>query len=300
MALITNTYRRFRYGTQAKWNKDEAEDLGRDLSSCRRIAVGVITSGLCNRARGIGGISAIAQLMGGLPIFLYWKPNWACPAKFKELFDCPHIELINESEYLKLRAEEETFIFERNIGKYLATGPFHYYHTIVADRISLESFKELFCRELRAFKPQPEILAKVDAFAHQWPAKVIGVHVRRTDLNQYLEKAKGSVSDEQAVFDAMDARLTEDPEVSFLLCTDNPSTEGFYRERYGERLLVYPKEFHTDSPRGLKAEQQRLTSVADALIDLYLLARTQSLIGTSGSSFSGYAGHLGGIELQTV
>jgi hypothetical protein len=76
----------------------------------------------------------------------------------------------------------------------------------------------------------------------------------------------------------------------FFLATDDGETRLLFEQKFPGKFISYCSTFN-DS-------QLRQTTVQDALVDLYLLARTNKIIGSFNSSFSIYASDLGGIPLE--
>jgi hypothetical protein len=92
---------------------------------------------------------------------------------------------------------------------------------------------------------------------------------------------------------SVDAYLAQCPDAGVLLCTDDGAlnqhsgkalpTEGVrakFMHRYGERLVY-------TTPRSL--DRREPAAIQDAVVDLWLLRRTDYFVGTVGSSFSGVA-----------
>ena len=88
----------------------------------------------------------------------------------------------------------------------------------------------------------------------------------------------------------IDAELSQYPDTHFYLSTDDPETEEQLQSIYGDKILLFPKEFSRNLPQGIK----------DAVVDLFCLARTRKIIGSYNSSFSNIAARIGQIDLQII
>ncbi len=122
---------------------------------------------------------------------------------------------------------------------------------------------------------RPEIRAEVDGFAaRHFGHFTVGIHVRRTDwrsqrhLGYYLRQ------------------MRQFPDAVFFVCSDDPSVPAEIRARH-PRTVEYPKT---------SLSRQDSEGLVQALIDMLLLAKTQYLIGTQGSTFSAIARVAGGIQ----
>jgi hypothetical protein len=127
----------------------------------------------------------------------------------------------------------------------------------------------------------PSIQSRIDQFAvRYWRKTMIGLHIRYTDkcfLHTPLEKYHAAVR----------KVLKAAPTARIFLATDNKDVQRTFKDRYND-IVVTEKEFpdgnvplHTDmacSDRGARG--------AEALVDMYLLARCQYLIYSSRGTFS--------------
>jgi len=134
---------------------------------------------------------------------------------------------------------------------------------------------------LRRLRPKASITAEVADFAghHRFEDGVVGLHVRRGDH----ARARAE-SPDAAFFVHLDAH----PGERLFLTTDDHETEARFRARYGARVIVREKA---------TLDRADPASGPDALIDLLLLARTQRLVGSAGSSFTELAWWLAGCAI---
>ena len=135
--------------------------------------------------------------------------------------------------------------------------------------------------QLREFFPTlaPHLATTVERFAAEHFERVVGMHIRRTDNRRSIARSPDDL------FLAR-ARAIAAAGMRIFLATDNVRTEEKMRAELGDAVFTYPK-------RATLAARwpRRFDPIAleDDLIDLFLLARTQYVLGSSGSSFSAVA-----------
>jgi hypothetical protein len=127
-------------------------------------------------------------------------------------------------------------------------------------------------------KPHPVVLERVKGFRDDClPAKVVGIHMRRTDHRVAIMRSPDAVFFEEA-----DQAVQEGFEA--FLATDNAATLRIMSQRYGSKL-------HHRRKRSEKAQRWPRTEfvledLLDDMIDLWLLAACDHVIGSVGSSYS--------------
>jgi Nodulation protein Z (NodZ) len=148
--------------------------------------------------------------------------------------------------------------------------------------------RELLARELTL---EPGIRERVDDFRDTWlTTRTVGVHIRRSDR-------KGDVD---ATRRELDRLLGADPELTVFLATDNVEVKDSFK--------VYPNVISTPHwypPAGESLHQNRacmdrLENGIEALVDLYLVAGSDYLLGDRRSSFFRVAAWLSDADRSTV
>lgn len=129
------------------------------------------------------------------------------------------------------------------------------------------------------------LMARVDEFANHHFGNVVGLHIRRTD------HALARASSPDRLFRDEATRLLDAGKQIFL-ATDNATTETLLRRHCGQRLITHPKQKNLAQ----RWPRPRFNAPAceDDLLDLFLLARTEYVLGSVGSSFSAVAMLLNG------
>jgi hypothetical protein len=132
----------------------------------------------------------------------------------------------------------------------------------------------------------PHLQQMVDQFSSEYLKNAVGFHLRRTDnrwaIRQspdflFINKGREIVAAGKKIF----------------LATDNERTERKMKRYFGSDLITYQKRTLLEK-RWPRATKDDVTVVEDDLIDLFLLSRTEYILGSSGSSFSGVAMALNG------
>jgi len=126
--------------------------------------------------------------------------------------------------------------------------------------------------------------------------KVLGLHVRRTDLVSHLAAQGGHLPSDDALFSRVDAFLRSNPDATIFCSTDNPDSENQVLRRYPSRVAHHQKHWITDNLNdALDVKvQARLSTLEESIVDLYCLSRCDFIVGTRGSSFSVFAARWGG------
>jgi hypothetical protein len=251
------------------------------------------TSGLCNHLRAWAGIGALAD-MQNLPFVVHWHPNWACRARFGELFRDNNCVRMPARRYERLLRLARKFVGRS------ANRPTCWFSRMLPPA-RREEHERVALKRMRELKLLPAIQTELDAFMATAPDNLIGLHIRRTDAMKNYGKCVGVIVKraedlrpemvDRRLFPILDRELDENPDATFLLCADNQHSVQLFTSRYRGRMIWRPQPLKRNG-------KERHSSVRDAVIDLYALSRTQRIIGTLSSSFSFYAATLGGIPLD--
>ena len=88
----------------------------------------------------------------------------------------------------------------------------------------------------------------------------------------------------------MDKEITIYPETTFYLATDSDEVKSTLVQRYGERITTL----------GRSADRLSDAGMQDAVIEVYVLASTKKIFGSSHSSYSVLAAELGNISYDEI
>jgi hypothetical protein len=125
--------------------------------------------------------------------------------------------------------------------------------------------------------PTELIARRIAEFKQENFGRIIGMHIRRGDLRLANKESP------DALFIAEAERLVDD-NYDIFLATDNAETEQMMRQRFGGRIVSYPKNATIKKRWPRKAFSYEETR--DDLIDLQLLAGCERIIGSYGSSYT--------------
>jgi hypothetical protein len=124
-----------------------------------------------------------------------------------------------------------------------------------------------------------EMRQRIDDFksARGWPEKVIGLHIRYTDMKTDLGHYER----------ALQRFLEREPSAHIFLATDNGQIELEYQQRY-KNVISTPKWFPADvsTMHQNSTCPDRVLNGMEALTDMYLLADCDYLVYAGGSTFS--------------
>jgi hypothetical protein len=159
----------------------------------------------------------------------------------------------------------------------------------VYSKIYFRAFQFFYSSDSRPFYPfrlADDLRMRVEAEVVRFGTCTVGIHIRRTDHQPAIVH-----STTQKFIEAIQAEINEDPAVNFFLATDSPEVDAALRRQFPDRILTYVKRtLDRNSPQGIQ----------DAAVDLYCLSRTQKILGSYQSSFSGFASRIGGNPLKII
>jgi len=261
--------------------------------------------------RAIASARALA-VASGARLIVFWDVNADLGARYEELFlAADGFEVINVSPRESFRdalifllyGELERFkglptkwitrlFFRNRILRHVRPGTFSDQDLVQmvrdADRLLITSWWSFYGGpklDFSFFALHPPEQAAVESISQRFTANTIGVHIRRTD-NANAKR----YSPTTAFIGAMTNRIDLDHGVRFFLATDCEETQQQMKRLFGERLITRARETSRGSHQGMR----------DAVVDLFLLARTKNIVGSYYSTFSETAASIGGIQWVTV
>jgi hypothetical protein len=134
-------------------------------------------------------------------------------------------------------------------------------------------------------RPAKAIVQEVQEFKTTRFSNTVGVHLRRTD-----HKRANDWSPDGLFFTEIEALIAAGRTI--FLSTDRREYEALIRERFGTRIIVYPKS--QNLPKRWPRRRFNREETFDDLVDLHLLATCEFVIGSAYSSFSRIAITLNG------
>jgi len=262
-------------------------------------------NGLCNRLKVIVSGMAFAK-KSGRALECWWPRKPACNCSFEDLFS-------NDLNVKNVSSEEfkspKWIAFSHNDPLY---DPNNFPFDPLSSKESVlylkgvnfftnppkfPAHKELQQMERHFFEtltPKNSLLDQINSFAEKnFVTKMLGMHIRRGDFFKYCP---GKIVPTQSYFTYADDFLKRNPSGKIFLSTDDGAPFPYcahsipsknyenikkqFIKKYGEKVIF-------TSPRSINRNDKE--AIEDALIDLYLLRKTDEFVGTKASSFSGVA-----------
>jgi hypothetical protein len=142
-------------------------------------------------------------------------------------------------------------------------------------------------------KPVKSIQDKITQISSRFDSNTVGVHVRRGDAWNSKTKDKFKVSDDDSFFNLMDKEINQNPEVVFFLATDSKETSEKFLNKYADRMIRDEEKIYFNSV----CQHQPKYNQDYAVVDLFLLSKTNKIIGSNWSSFSHLSSKISNIKL---
>ena len=265
----------------------------------------ITSAGLCNRLRTICLYQLIADYTGR-EFKLFWvQEKREQNIRFEDLFTNQGV-LIRSAELDELAKEKDSCFLEIYYGvseDALHAGrggndPAYYKDQPMADLLNTVDSKNLIVKTICKFVPTfldqtsferdyrrklnelellPEIQNKIDEYHKKFFPKnrpIVGVHVRRTDRTDSIE-----ASTDEKFLNAMKSIQSKNPQTMFFLASDNAEVNINFKAVFGNSLIIYEKAYYQPG-------WERPSTIAEGLIDLMLLSKTNHVLGSLNSSFS--------------
>jgi|GEM_PF-309804 len=259
--------------------------------------------GLGNRLLPLASCVELARRTGRQLVILWRNDDFRCQVAFRELFE-NQIPTLSDADMEQIRAPKiyadmNDVSFEAALNQKSALSDLVLQYG-AADRnaVSLEDEnqdvivyhnhliptldRDQIRRFLQQLRPIPELQSRIDAFAAEQgiDRTVMGVHARGTDFNVDVQRYAEKIS----------KVLKQRQQQRFLVCSDDPQYERQLKEMFPDNIIVRPKQDHVRRADGQAGWiNNTLTSkaaVQEAVVDMYLLARTDFKIFHQGSSFA--------------
>lgn len=235
-------------------------------------------------------MAVVAHVYNTSHIVMVWELNVACNGHFLEIFQ--------PLENVTFITPSQRPLFKQHALAY--DGPSHGNFLQFFTRFKLETLfptinsrLELEKRQYRLFKPVSLVINEVFQFVKRHHiCGCIGLHVRQTDLADYLKSLKKiNSSSLTPYFEFIDSHSATNVSSTLdshsrhpcvYLMTDNPTTQQTFLKRYGSsRLLVYKRISSTPEEGSI-----RFTSLFHTLVDVLITAFTYDFKPSFYSSMS--------------
>ena len=135
------------------------------------------------------------------------------------------------------------------------------------------------------FHPVGHILEEMQGYHEQFSAHTIGMHIRRTDNMESIERSPLSL-----LIDAAQREIDLHDDTRIFLATDDEGTKTALKAEFGNRIITSSKPAARNSIAGIRG----------GVAELWMLASTATIYGSAGSSYSVMASKIGGNKLEVL
>lgn len=132
------------------------------------------------------------------------------------------------------------------------------------------------------FHPIRHLQERINQTKESFATHTIGVHIRRTDNVRSIQNSPTHLFIERM--------QQEHDDVKFYLATDSEEVKQEMRRIFGNRIITSPNQAARGNVEGME----------DALVEMYLLAATDRILGSSCSTYSMTAASIGRTPLETI
>ena len=153
-----------------------------------------------------------------------------------------------------------------------------------------EYFIDKYLKILGRLKINPEIVEYVSEFTDAWD-KMVGVHIR----SWYCPK---KVFHSNEIFEKEIDKL--DPDQKFFFCCDNSDVQKHFIDKYGDRVVTYDRQIFNDPRLAESGHHDDIQLTADAFVELLMLSKCATIIGTYLSSFDEVAWWMSGCQSKVI
>ena len=135
------------------------------------------------------------------------------------------------------------------------------------------------------FHPVGHILEEMQGYHEQFSAHTIGMHIRRPDNKESIERSPLSL-----FIDAAQREIDLPDDTRILLATDDEGTKTALKAEFGNRIITSSKPAARNSIAGIRG----------GVAELWMLASTSTIYGSAGSSYSVMASKIGENKLEVL
>lgn len=268
----------------------------------------VPVGGLANRMK---AIDAAIQLISGTDIALkiYWFRDQGLNCRFDQLFEeiaHPQVSLVESSGLDALIFDRprkrnlfvprlfQSFLFDERMYEDEATQRMYHQFDFRAWTTGRKTYlascvyffpPEPSARLFQCFHPTPSLQQRIDEVVCSFGNRCVGVHIRRTDNVSSIKE-----SPTELFFQRMQEMIASDTEIRFYVASDSMEEKKHLKEAFGNRIITAVENTSRNSVQGIQ----------DALIELYVLSRTDLILGSVKSSYSETAAQIGQISCEFI
>ena len=153
-----------------------------------------------------------------------------------------------------------------------------------------EYFVKKYLDIIHNLKINSEIIEYVSEFTDGWD-DMVGVHIR----SWYCPK---KVFHSNEIFEEQIDKLSKDKK--FFFCSDNSDVQQHFLDKYGDRVVTYERQIFNDPKLAESGHHDDIQLTTDAFIELLILSKCATIIGTYASSFDELAWWMSGCTSKVI
>ena len=153
-----------------------------------------------------------------------------------------------------------------------------------------EYFVKKYLDIIHNLKINSEIIEYVSEFTGAWD-DMVGVHIR----SWYCPK---KVFHSNEIFEQQIDKLSKDKK--FFFCSDNSDVQQHFLDKYGDRVVTYERQIFNDPKLAESGHHDDIQLTTDAFIELLILSKCATIIGTYASSFDELAWWMSGCTSKVI
>lgn len=286
-------------------NKDFLEELYKNRKKPKFYIQGC--NGLGNRLRAIASAAVIAEKINYLLIII-WVPDIHLNSKMSDLYDISNLlvtsSMPKNKEYISVVntsfSEPSQIIIDNKQDIFISSA------CVINN--SLTSWKDE-CYWLKKLKLISSIQKEIDKITLRIDfSEMCGVHIRMGQPNQEFESCKGwkqeqiqsllkyrNASHYSYFIYQMKKMLAHNSKQKFFLCADNKNIYEKFNQEFG-KLIKTGQIFYLEKNKWDRSSDQLVT----ALIDVYLLSKTSTFLGSPWSSFTELVSRLASKQTKLI
>lgn len=150
-------------------------------------------------------------------------------------------------------------------------------------------FRETYLPYFDNLKINQEIVEYVNDFTESWD-NMVGVHIR----SWYCSKHRFHSND---IFEEQIDKLN--PE-KFFFCSDNSDVQKYFVDKYGDKVVTYERQMFNHPHLAESGHHNDVQITTDAFIELLILSKCSTIIGTYDSTFDEVAWWMSGCKSKVI
>lgn len=147
--------------------------------------------------------------------------------------------------------------------------------------------KQNYIPFFKQLKPIQEISSAIESFSKKFDTNTISVHIRSwCRPNEHSRASKLFVNG----IKKFERQMLKYPNANFFLATDSTNVQNYFLNHpsFKDKIIIYNRSSNLENSRSLPL------GIQEDLIELYLLSKNRTIIGSFNSTFTEVAWWLGG------